>query len=316
MDLTTDTKALCEAAQQHLQKKEIADAIDLYEQAIEIDERCYEAHDGIATAYYLGKDYLSAVEHFKRLTLLRPMDGKALINLGCVLNLLKRYPEAVKALQKGSLKEKKSFEAFYNLGLAYRGVNQASMAMTAYKEAIRLSPDDPDTHQNIANTYLDMKNYQKAIEHYKKAIELKPGFQKALIGLENAISLKNESKQSNSPFGRLVDTTAQSKAVSAVGRELSLEERHDDRVEVRTLTRKGEETSKALLSVLVKEFEPTILKLNRSVAEVTDTPWELTETSAQFRELVAKSHLLRKQLKQKMSDLQVHEQLVNTPKIS
>ncbi len=309
----TKTEALCESAQKHLHKKELADAIDLYEQAIEMNERCCDAHEGIATAYYLGKDYHSSAEHFKKVTLLRPTDGKVLINYGCVLNLLEKFSEAVKALQKGSLRKKKSFEAFYNLGLAYKGMNQTAMAVSAYKESIRLSPDNLDAHQNIANVYIDMQNLKKAIEHYQKALELNPDFEKARIGLENALTLQEEAKQSVSPFGRLVDTSHAAKAVITTERELSVEERHDDRKKVRELSKKSEVVSKSLVAFLKKEFEPSVLKLNRSVAEMTETPWQLTEAEEDFRATVRQLALLRKQLKRKMLELLAHEEIMHTP---
>jgi tetratricopeptide (TPR) repeat protein len=49
------------------------------------------------------------------------------------------------------------------------------MAIDEYEKALRLNPQDADTHYNLAIIYDEVsKNPKRAIEHYQKYLELKP----------------------------------------------------------------------------------------------------------------------------------------------
>ena len=46
--------------------------------------------------------------------------------------------------------------------------------MEAYKQAIRIDPDDADTYYALGNTYNSLGLYKEAIEPYKQAIRIDP----------------------------------------------------------------------------------------------------------------------------------------------
>ncbi len=47
-------------------------------------------------------------------------------------------------------------------------------AITAYRRAIKLDPNQPETLNNIGFCYKEMKEYKKAIEYYKDTLRLNP----------------------------------------------------------------------------------------------------------------------------------------------
>ena len=65
-----------------------------------------------------------------------------------------------------------SFEGYYNLGLAYKGLNQYYAAEGAFREAIRISPTDAESRYELANTLYKQDKMLEAGQEYKTLIEL------------------------------------------------------------------------------------------------------------------------------------------------
>ena len=74
------------------------------------------------------------------------------------------------------------------------------MAVSAYKEAVRVSPGMAAAHQNLANVYVDMGNFQHAIIHYMKALEINPEFERARRGLEEAQNMSTAGEKISEPL--------------------------------------------------------------------------------------------------------------------
>lgn len=79
-------------------------------------------------------------------------------------------------------------EAWNNLGLAYRAMNQWDKAAACVEQAGRFL-DDPDVHNNIVATYLNRNMPEVALEHVNRVLDKHPNhvkaqFHKALALLE------------------------------------------------------------------------------------------------------------------------------------
>ena len=314
MSSTPEIETLCRRAGRCVRKGDYSKALELYRQAVALDEDRFEVHEGLATASFLSDDYEAAVTHFNRMTQINPQQGKSLINLGAVYNRMGEHRKAIDVLRRGIPKEKSSGQGFYNLGLAYRGLGQPAMAISAYREAIRIDPEMAEAHQNLANVYSEMKNYQQAITHYKQALEHRPGFERARRGLEHVQQAVKQAKHAISPFGRLVsDATPRPRATPVVEHQLTDEERLADRKAVHSLAHDIETAAKALLKVLQTEFEPSLLALNRCVAQPDESPSVISEMYEDYHTALIRSNELRRRLKRKILELRAHEELMNTP---
>lgn len=63
----------------------------------------------------------------------------------------------------------------YNLGLSYDHSRDYKKACKEYMEALKIAPDDADSHYNLAVVYDDhLKDKKKAIEHYERYLKLRP----------------------------------------------------------------------------------------------------------------------------------------------
>lgn len=316
MSATPDADALAKQARRAFRKQDYAQATELFEKALELDERRHDIHMGMATASFLAKDYDKAIHHFNRVTHLKPADGRPLINLGAVYNQMGDYQKAVGVLRRGLAKEKNSAEGFYNLGYAHRKLAQSSMAISAYREAVRVKPDMIEAHVNLANVYVDMKNYQQGIIHYKQALEIDPNFESAQRGLAVAQHENSEAKKAISPFGRLVEHgQLRPKAAAGSQRELTDSERIDDRSKIHVLSAEIDETAKQFLNHLRGTLNARLNTLDRAVAQGQEAPSALVKAYEEFAEAVSESAELRRAFKRKLLELRSHEELINAPKV-
>jgi tetratricopeptide (TPR) repeat protein len=308
----TEVDALVEEAKGCLRAGKGAKAIELLQQVVDADADCLRAHEALAAAYYHSSKFEQAIEHFRVVLRLDPRKKQADINIGAIYNRLGQFNDSVKALRRGIQKDRKCADGFYNLGLAYRGLNQLSMAVSAYREAIRLEPEMAEAHLNLANVFVEMGNHQQAILHYKKAIDFRPGFDRAERGLIQAEKARERAKKAISPFGRLVneEQLAAAAITTTTTREMSDQERLDDRHTVRQLSVDITADSSQLLECLRKELEPSLMALARAAAQGDDSPTLLGNCLPEFHSALLNYRDLRTTLKRKLDQLRSHETFV------
>jgi tetratricopeptide (TPR) repeat protein len=312
MSKQADVKTLTKEAKRYVRAGDNARAIKLLQQAISLDTDRADVHETLAAAYFRQREYEKAIEHFTAVLRLNPTEARSEVNIGAIYNRMGRYDQAVTSLRRGIQKDRKCGQAYYNLGLAYRGLNQLSMGVSAYREAIRLDPDMAEAYLNLANMYVDMGNHQQAILHYKKALEIKPEFERAERGLVAAEKSREQARNSISPFGRLVDVEKMDR-ISAVTmlRQLTNQERLDDRHQVNQLTVGATADTTRLLECLRKELEPSLMALTRAGSQVEETPTHLGNALPPFQQAVRNCHDTRATLKRYLDQLRSHQQFIS-----
>jgi len=148
--------------------------------------------------YYHQQQYQQAIAEFQKVLELNPNYTKA---LGYIERAKKRIKETkerelkakeaeLKARQEAEVEKKadqtsqleaarrlkeRKLAYHYNLGLSYDRSGQYKKAVSEYKKALEVAPDDADTHYNLAIIYDDcLKDKKKAIEHYRRYLQLRP----------------------------------------------------------------------------------------------------------------------------------------------
>ena len=95
-----------------------------------------------------------------------------------------RYQEAIQALERGLYINPKDHEAYGNLGVAFIGMKNYSMAtqsLTACRS--RSIPEFVNGYCNLARALLRMGKMQEAVSAYDRALEIYPGYKTAKIEL-------------------------------------------------------------------------------------------------------------------------------------
>lgn len=292
-------------------------AIEVFTEFLSSDPDSLEGREGLAMTCFAAGDLTAAAENFERLTLLQPMEARHYVNWGAVLNREGKHKEAADVLRRAIQRNRRSADAYYNLGIAQRHLKQPSMAVSAYKEAIRLDPQMAEAYQNLGNVYLEMGSHQLAIGSFQKALEVRPDFEKARAGLHRAEDAIEQARAKRNPFGKLVESATQTATASVTfDRQLTDEERHQDRQQVLALAAELRSLGEACASVLHDKVERHLHQLARVAAEADVSPTAVVRAAEEFQDAFREWSSLRQQFKRKILELRGHEELMNTPDLT
>lgn len=312
MSATMELDSLLQQARKSLKQKDLQQAVELYDQAIAQAPDSIPAHEGRATAAFVRQDYDRAIEAFRKVLKLDPRRAEPLINIGAVQNRQGQFQQAIKTLRQALAKDRKSAEAYYNLGIAHKGQNQLSMAVSAYREAIRLAPEMAEAYLNLANVYTEMGNIQQAIAQYRRSLELRPDFERAQRGLEIAQNIAAQAKESASPFGRLVRVDeAKAAQAEAPTRQLSPQERFDDRLAVHGHSKEMERVAMTVLNQLRDELEPALRSLAHEIMQ-NDGRYSFVDEFGVYQRAFASFQEAVKRLEVSSDKLRDHEKLMRS----
>lgn len=314
MNFPPEIQNLIDRAKQFLKARQFEEATGLFQQAIAQDEFNVKLHELLVSAFILAKEYARAAEQLERIRRIDPANVNAMINLGAMYNKLEKYNDAATILRKAIAKDKNSSQGYYNLGISQRHLGDLSMAAWAYREALRLNPEMADAHQNLGNVLMEQGQLKQAIDHYEKALEINPEFRAAQRGIKRAKQEQIRAKQAENPFGRLVDQSMiQGVAQSQPQRELTAEERLQDRATIYKLTQGIETASAALVEFLKTDMDKALSTLNRSIAQESVSPGSISRAYQDYQAAMTRCLNLRRALKRKMLELRAHEELICTP---
>ncbi len=314
MSSVPEVPPLIEQAKRCLKARQFDEAISLFKQAIALDEFNVKLHESLTSAYILAKEYALAAGQLEHILRIAPQNVNAMVNLGAMYNKLGKHAEAADILRKAIQKDKNSSHGYYNMGIAQRHLGDLTMSAWAYREAIRIDPQMADAHQNLGNVLMEQGQLKPAIEHYEKALKINPDFRAAQRGLERAREEQDKSKQLANPFGRLVDESMmQGAARLQTDRELTEEERLQDRSTIYKLAGGIEAASGELVDFLRSDLEKVLSALNRSIAQEAVTPGSIRRAYDDYEDAVRRCLELRRALKRKVLELRAHEELMCTP---
>ncbi len=272
---------LCQQAQLAIKQRDWEKARQAYLQALGLKSDSPDIHSGLATVCFQLRDLTSAAHHFKEVTRLDPLRAGAFVNLGAVYNLLGQYDEAVTALRRGIQLDSHRSEGYYNLGLVYKRKGQLDLAIQAYREALRINPRMSDGHYNLANLYLEKGRYRQAVDHYSLAVQLRPGWDRALQGLEQArVALAEEEAQlatERHPDETPPPTVVPLAPSAAPELQRMLHPDRDGQILnfLHKTTIESETQSLAFLKLLQEEIEPTLKELSSSLLQTTGSHGDL-----------------------------------------
>src|SRR3989344_7272327 len=83
------------------------------------------------------------------------------------------YPEALEEYQK-IIKINPAGVVYSNIAYVYEMENNLNNAISEYKKAIELEPNNFRFHSNLGSAFIKKGDNKAALEEYKKALSLKP----------------------------------------------------------------------------------------------------------------------------------------------
>jgi tetratricopeptide (TPR) repeat protein len=195
----------------------IQNAQKAFDQALElIEKKEYDTAMGIFTTlvnqrekpeYYFNIGYIKtsqgkhgeAIEAFSMATRLDRLFARAYEEMGRVYRLMGDLAKAEAYLQQaaeiymdtdkiGSAEDvlneilesgTDSLNVFNTLGVLYRKKGDTHTALSHYKKALKVHPDEPYIYYNIGRLYLDLKDTDQAKDFFQQALERDRDFEEA-----------------------------------------------------------------------------------------------------------------------------------------
>lgn len=123
--------------------------------------------------------YADVVRFGQTLLMTYPQSGEILNLVGLASVELKNWPDAADYFRRSVLIQPKNAATLQALANVYHNQGKNELALTTYKKALELNPDNADTHYNTALVALTTDDPETAIAHLENVVRLKPGFKDA-----------------------------------------------------------------------------------------------------------------------------------------
>ena len=166
-----------------LQRGNLTEAAQHFEQAVRIKPGFAEAHNNLALALEQAGNLKDAIGHFEQAVRIKPDYAEAHNNLGTALAQTGRLQEAVGQFEQALRIKPDSAEAHNNLGNALLQRSNLTEAVQHFEQAVRIKPDYAEAHNNLAIALEQAGNLKDAIGHFEQAVRIKPDYAKAHYNL-------------------------------------------------------------------------------------------------------------------------------------
>jgi len=157
--------------------KSIAQAVELAQTALALDESLADTHVLLGNIYLMKKQYAPAMEKLEKAVALNPNGADVNALLGLMLRYLGRPNEAVERLEKAiRINPIPPAWYLYNLGDAYRLAGRYEKALESFKKAITQNPDQFLSWVYLSATYGQMGREQDARSAADKVLRMRHKF--------------------------------------------------------------------------------------------------------------------------------------------
>jgi tetratricopeptide (TPR) repeat protein len=156
------------------QQGKLADAIQAYTSAIELDPRYVDAYNNRGVVYKYASEYERAIADYTKAIALKPDYA----------------------------------DAYFNRGVAYRHTGEPDKAIADLDKALALKPDSPDVYNNLGNAWGEKGDLDKAIVYLNKAITIKPDYPYPYFGKGHALELQGKREEALAAFQQFIKLAA------------------------------------------------------------------------------------------------------------
>jgi tetratricopeptide (TPR) repeat protein len=163
-------------ARARVQEGRLEEAATVLERALEVDPDLASAHFFLALAQKTFGEYEEALVHLRRAADQYPRDRVVRNQIGRVLFLQRKYPEAVAELEQVLAVDPEDLQAHYTLMLASQGAGDAERARTHQERYRRFKADE--SAQAITGPYRQLhphdNNERQAVHEHGRPLEAAP----------------------------------------------------------------------------------------------------------------------------------------------
>ena len=155
-----------------------------WEAAVKRNPKDASAHMYLAWTHQQNKDYDKAEEEYKKALELSDSLDDARYQLGMVLVLQNKIPQAIAEFEFLVEKNQNNALSWYQLGIIRYDQEKYKEALVDFKNALRVEPTWANIHREIGKTYEAIGENEQAIEEYKAALQFLPDDTESIEGLK------------------------------------------------------------------------------------------------------------------------------------
>ena len=182
---TSPNKSLFVKAQKAVDEKKYDEALDLLSRLVAADEKDFQAWTELGTVQLMRNNAEEAEKAYRHAIQERPTFLLALLNLGRLFSVQKKYEAAIDPLEQAVKIAPTSAEANFMLGETYLQVKKGSKAVPYLTEAAKLGK--AEAHLRLATLYNAVGLKDKAALEYEQFLKKRPDY-KDRKALEQYIS--------------------------------------------------------------------------------------------------------------------------------
>jgi tetratricopeptide (TPR) repeat protein len=172
---TREVQALHTRGSELLARGAYAEALECYQQVVNLDSRDAVARNGLGTALAQLVRFDEAEDQFRRAIGIRPGFVEAHFNLGGVLQSRGRLDESELPLRR-ALKLKPSYiDARVSLGMSFKLLGRLREARDCYEKALRAAPGNVQALVGTGQIEALEGRFSEAEAAYRRALEVDPG---------------------------------------------------------------------------------------------------------------------------------------------
>jgi len=168
------TAELYEQGQGHLAAGRFFEALQCYQQALELTPGVWDLAFRCAVLLYESRQYEEALSHLDRCLKIQPQHARSLYIRARTLRDMKRYGEAIVSSELAEALDPTDADIFNNAGIILQHLGRDDEAMEKFDRAIWLRPGFVDAVSNKANSLAQAHKFDEAFAGYALAKSLAP----------------------------------------------------------------------------------------------------------------------------------------------
>lgn len=142
-----------------------------------------------------------------------------------------KFREAISQYKRALNIEPDDIDVLINIGLGYRHIEEYEKAIEYYDKVLDIEPENKVAINNKGYSYECLKETEKAIELYKKSLEIDPSYDIPLVNLSNIYFDEKQYEKVIEIFDRALDIDPLNSANWVdLGRAYRYLERYDDAI--------------------------------------------------------------------------------------
>ncbi|MDA9823688.1 tetratricopeptide repeat protein [Paracoccaceae bacterium] len=159
--------------------------------------------DELISIYYDGQ-FEKALLKIKPLIIVFP-NAMILFNLQGACNAaLMKYGEAISSYKRAININPDNADCYNNMGVAFQHLGDLDAAINSYDKALKINHVYPEAHNNMGNALRKKGKLNAAINSYKQAIKIKPDYAEAYFEIGNTLYGKGDLNAAVESYKRAI----------------------------------------------------------------------------------------------------------------